>query len=279
MNAFMARLTRALVAATGLFLACGAQAADPVAFVSDFKGDVTLNGVGRPSFLAELLPGSTLVLGEHSTAAVMYVVSGESFSVKGPGEFVIARQGVKAVRGAEPSVRVPAIRASAKVLIQVSRTATASLRMRSAMAPRVERSGPSYPVDARIATLQPTLRWLGEPGAVHLVVVMASEGKEVFRGSARGLSLPLPSRLVADQEYSWILDPGKADARESRFRTLPAESISLAEKARLGANSFQDRVLLALLLHDLGATQDSREIWTKLAAERPDMPELAGLVR
>ena len=39
------------------------------------------------------------------------------------------------------------------------------------------------------------------------------------------------------------------------------------------------RVLLALLLHDLGATQDSREIWMKRAAERPDMPELAGLVR
>jgi hypothetical protein len=33
----------------------------------------------------------------------------------------------------------------------------------------------------------------------------------------------------------------------------------------------------ALLLQDLGATQEAREAWAALARERPDLPELAGL--
>ena len=34
-----------------------------------------------------------------------------------------------------------------------------------------------------------------------------------------------------------------------------------------------------LVLQDLGATQDAREVWAQLAAERPDISELAGLAR
>ncbi len=58
-----------------------------------------MNGGGRPPFLAELLPGTKLALGPDARAAVMYVVSGEEFALKGPGEFVVAREGVNAVEG------------------------------------------------------------------------------------------------------------------------------------------------------------------------------------
>ena len=34
-----------------------------------------------------------------------------------------------------------------------------------------------------------------------------------------------------------------------------------------------------MVLQDLGATQDAREVWAQLAAERPDISELAGLAR
>ena len=71
----------------------------------------------------------------------MYVVSGEEFSLKGPGEFVVTRQGVKAAKGGAPASRVPGLRASAAVLVQTSRAATASLRMRSAPAPRARSRG------------------------------------------------------------------------------------------------------------------------------------------
>ncbi|MBL0143596.1 MAG: hypothetical protein IPP91_16165 [Betaproteobacteria bacterium] len=275
----MTQSSRSVLAGLLLFVGFLARAADPVAFLSDIKGDVVMNGAGRPPFLAELLPGSKLALGPDATAAVMYVVSGEEFSLKGPGEFVVTRQGVKATKGPAPSTRTRALRPSTSVLVETSRTATASLRMRSAPAPKADRSGPLYPVNARIATLQPTLRWSGEPGVAYSVVVTSVAGKEVFRGNVKGPSLPLPSRLVAGQGYSWTYSAGEGALGDARFETLPSDAIATADKARAGARSFSDRVLFALVLQDLGAVQDAREIWAQLAAERPDIPELAGLSR
>lgn len=275
----MASCARTFLAGFLLCVSFVAGAADPIAFVSDLKGDVVMNGAGRPPFLAELLPGSKLALGPESRASVMYVVSGEEFSLKGPGEFVVTKQGVKATKGAAPSSRIPGLRASASVLVQTSKTATASLRMRGAPAPKGERAGPLYPVNARIATLQPTLRWTGEPDIAYSVVVTSLAGKEVFRGSTRGPSLRLPSRLVAGQGYAWSYSAGDAAPGDSRFETLPSDAIASAEKARAVAKTFADRVLLALILQDLGAAQDAREVWAQLAAERPDLPELAGLSR
>ncbi|MDH5263847.1 MAG: hypothetical protein OEX21_03740, partial [Betaproteobacteria bacterium] len=212
-------------------------------------------------------------------AAVMFVVSGEEFALKGPGEFVVGREGVKATKGAAPSTRVPGPRASAAAVVDTSRAATASLRMRSARAPGADRGGPRYPVNARIATLQPTLRWAGGAETTYTVIVTSSGGKEVFRGNAKGPSLRLPTRLAAGQAYAWTYSAGEAALGDARFETLPADAIAAADKARAGAKSFSDRVLLALVLKDLGAAQDAREVWSQLAAERPDIPELAGLAR
>lgn len=274
----MTRICRQVLAGLIVFAAGIAFAVDPVAFVSDTRGEVVLDEIGRPPFLAELLPGSRLVLAAGAGAAVMYVVSAEEYSLKGPGEFVVTADGVKAKRGAEPTRRTAANRISAAVMVQTSRAATASLRMRGApVHSNAGLRGPVYPVNARIATLQPTLRWIGEPEAEYSVVVTSEEGKEVFRGNARGPSLRLPFRLAAGKGYSWGYSG--AARGESRFDTLPLDAIGVAEKARAGAKTFSDRVILALVLQDLGATQDSREVWAKLAAERPDIPELAGLAR
>ena len=275
----MVPVARPILAAFLLCLALVARAADPVAFLSDIKGEVVMNGGGRPPFLAELLPGTKLALGQDARAAVMYVVSGEEYALKGPGEFVVTREGVKASKGAAPSSRVPGLRVSAAAVVDTSKAATASLRMRSAPAPRADRAGPHYPVNARIATLQPTLRWTGEAETTYSVVVTSRSGKEVYRGAAKGPSLRLPSRLVAGQSYAWTYSAGEAALGDARFETLAADAIAAADRARAGAKSFSDRVLLAMVLQDLGAAQDAREVWTQLAAERPDIPELAGLAR
>lgn len=275
----MAHSARALVAVLLLAIAFAARAADPVAFVSDFQGEVAMNGGGRPPFLAELLPGTRLALGAGATMAVMYVVTGEEYSLKGPGEFVVTKEGVKATKGSAPASRVPAVRPSVATMVETSKTATASLRMRSAPGRPGPRAGAVYPVNTKIATLQPTLRWSGEASATYAVVVTSASGKEIHRGNVRGNSLRLPVKLVAGQGYAWACSAGDVVVAEARFETLSAESIASAEKARAAAKSFPDRVLLAMSLQDLGAAQDAKEVWAQLAAERPDIPELAGLAR
>ena len=206
-------------------------------------------------------------------------MSGEEFSLKGPGEFVVTKQGVKATKGAAPAVRAPAIKPSAATMVQTSKTATASLRMRSAPGYKAGRPGALYPVNTRISTLQPTLRWAGDPGATYEVVVTSASGKEVFKGNVHGTSIRLPAQLVAGQGYAWACSAGGAQVADARFETLSVDAIAAADKARASAKSFPDRVLLALSLQDLGAAQDAKEVWAQLASERPDIPELAGLAR
>lgn len=274
--AFLARFALALVLAVSGF---ASRAADPVAFVSDVKGDVSLDGKGRPAFLTELLPGSRLILGDQASASVMYVVSGSEYGLLGPGEFVVARDAVTAAKGAAPVRRTPPLRPSTTVLVQTSKAAMASLRMRGALAPRPDAAVSPYPAGGKISTLQPTLRWPGEASQTYAVVVSSSSGKEVYRGSVKGTSLRIPAKLVAGQAYSWSYATAGAAPGDARFETLAADAMLAAEKARGIAKSFPDRVLLALLLEDLGASQESRQVWAQLAAERPDLPELAGLAR
>ncbi len=273
----MGALVRALAFAVA-FAGAHAQAADPVAFLADLKGDVVMDGVGRPPVFAELLPGTRLALGPGATGAVMFVTSGEEFAIKGPGEFVVTRGGVKADRGEEPKRRSPPVRAGGPTVVRVSRAATASLRMRSLAVPAAAQDGPQYPVNARIATLNPVLRWKADDGTPQSVTVSTVAGREVFRATARGTSLQVTTRLAPSQAYLWSVSTG-GKSQESRFETLAAEAIAAAEKARAAARSFADRAALAMRLEELGAEQDAREVWAQLATERPDLPELAGLAR
>ena len=74
-----------------------------------------------------------------------------------------------------------------------------------------------------------------------------------------------------------------------RMRGLPAEPApagpptaearARAEKSRVSAKTFSERVMHAVLLQEIGATQDAREAWAGLARERPDLPELAVLAK
>jgi hypothetical protein len=66
---------------------------------------------------------------------------------------------------------------------------------------------------------------------------------------------------------------------EAGFETLPAETMAKVGKSSARAKTFSERVLHALLLHDIGARQEARAAWAALARERPDLPELDALAR
>ena len=279
----MKGLLRIAIVMMALVAPALAFAAEPVAFLSDLKGDVVLDGQSRPAFLSELLPGSKLSLTKDATAAVMYVVSGNEYSLKGPGEFTVGKVIVNAAKGPAPLKRTSALRANPAIVVQTSRSATASLRMRSlppATGPGKAMSGPIYPANAQVATFQPTLRWAGEAKDAGFTIVIASlDGKEVFRGRSRVTSLKLPVKLAPGVRYAWTVSAGDQRRGEALFETMPVVAIQSADKARSAARSFSDRVLVAMYLQDLGAAHDARELWAELARERPDSPEIAALAR
>lgn len=270
---------RVALAGAFLALALGAHAA-PVAFVADIRGNATIEGNGRLMFLAELPEGTRILLGSGGVVSITYATTGAEFTINGPGEFLVGGSEVKAEMGAAPKRRTVTTLVDPAVVGRAAQSATASLRMRglagnSAPAARLE-----YPVATRIATLQPTLRWRSVPGEDELTVALRDAGgRELWKGRARTGGAQPPVKLSPATRYSWTVMTGRGAVGEAHFETLPAEAISRVEKANTAPGGFPGRVLLALLLQDLGAQQEAREAWAALARERPDLPELAALAR
>ena len=270
----MRRALACLLAALGL----GAQAAN-VAFVADIRGNATIEGDGKVNFLAELAPGTRLLLGSGAKAAITYAATGAEFTIAGPGEYLVTPVEVKMEKGTAPVKRSVTALPDTGPITRVSRAATASVRMRGVTVPAPTGTVLEYPVDARVATLRPVLRWKGEASADTIVLVKDSSGNEVWKAKAQPNTAPASLKLSPATRYTWTLMTAKGPVAAAKFETLPAEALARVERSRASARSFSERVVHAVLLQELDAQQDAREAWAALARERPDLPELAALAR
>jgi hypothetical protein len=271
------RVRAALVLALAAWAALAAQAF-PVAFVADIRGNATIEGDGKLTFLAELAAGTRLLLGTNATAAITYASSGAEFSIVGPGQFMVSAEEVTAEKGSKPKRRTVAALGTTGVVARAAQTATASLRMRG-LAPGTTPAVLEYPVATRVSTLRPTMRWRENPGEEYTVVLQDVSGKELWKGRGSGAGTRLPVPLAAQARYTWSVAGLRGPLGEAEFETLPAEAMRRVEKSRAAATTFPDRVVHALLLQELGADHEAREAWGDLSRERPDMPELPALAR
>lgn len=267
------------LAAVLLGAALAAQATG-VAFVTDVRGAATIEGNGPVRFLAELAPGTRLLVGTGGAVTVTFAASGTEFTLAGPGEFALTPSEVKADKGREPQRRTVAALRDPGVATRTSQAATASVRMRGVGPAASPAAVLEYPVDARVATLRPVLRWKGAMSSEGVTVRVRDEvGKEVWAAKMLPNVSPPALRLAPATRYRWTVMTPQGELPEASFETLPADAIERAERSRAAAKSFSDRVLHAMLLQDLGAPQDAREAWAALSRERPDLPELAALAR
>jgi hypothetical protein len=166
------------------------------------------------------------------------------------------------------------------VVARLSQTAGASLRMRGVQ-PTGDRGKArlEYPVDTRVSTLQPRLRWRGDPNSTATVSLADPSGREVWKGAAQAGSVQPTVKLSPSTRYTWTVMTPKGIVGEAGFETLSADSMAKVGKSSAGARRFSDKVLHALLLEDIGAHQEARDAWAGLARERPDLPELSALAR
>ncbi len=174
---------------------------------------------------------------------------------------------------------------SSQALVKVSKTSSASIRMRGVApsAPADTKVGALlYPVNGAISTLQPVLSW--QPtgaAAADISIAKASEpDKAIAAGKGTGGTHKFSTRLAPDTEYVWSVNAGGTELGRGKFRTLSTEQIADLEKRRPADKApFSDRLLYTITLNDLGATQEAQQWWAKLAEERKDLPELASLGR
>lgn len=274
-------LRQASLAASLCAIAAFAQAA-AVGFVTDVRGDARVASGAKVAFLGEVQADTRVVLDAGAKLTVIYVESGTEFTLAGPGEFVLGIQEAKASKGAAPTRRTVVARPDPVVVTRLANSATASIRMRSATAPPPPSSRPAllYPRSATASTLQPTLAWAAEPMAEPFTVVVASaDGKPAWKGTSRGSSARVGTKLAPASRYTWTLMAGETALGEASFETLPDAALRRVEASRAAAKSFSGRILHAFVLQDVGATQEAQQAWATLARERPDLPELAALAR
>jgi len=126
----MMRRAFAAIACFGALAALAAQAYPAVAFVADVQGNATIEGDGPLHFLAELAPGTRLLVATNARVVVTYVGTGAEFTARGPGEFSVRGGELRADVGAPPSRQQVSAVTSIAPVSATSRMATASVRMR-----------------------------------------------------------------------------------------------------------------------------------------------------
>lgn len=266
-----------------LFLVASATAlaAQAVAFLSDIRGDVSVDGIPRPMLLSEVAKGQKILVSRDSQASVMYIATGKEYVLKGPGEYLVKDTEIS---GAvmPPVARSTEWRASPRVLSQVAQTSAASVRMRSIAQPKVDPAKASFPYEGSVATLQPVFRWKAEepkaPAEFTLLVV--GQDKPVHSAKAVGGQYRVPAKLKPETEYVWTATSSGAELGAGKFRTLSSDALARIEMRRPSDRAeFSDRLLFTLLLHEMGAVQEARESWARLSQERADLPELSALAR
>lgn len=265
-----------------LFAAASAFAADGIAFISNLKGDVAVDGNARPPLLSELAKGQKITVGRDSQASVMYIASGKEYVLRGPADYLVKDNEVAGSVAMPPVTRNTEWRTTSKVLVQVAQTSAASVRMRSAAQLKPDAALKSFPSEGSIASLQPTFRWTGgDPKQrVEFALMVVGEEKPVYLGKAHSGSFRLPAKLKPETEYAWTATVAGSELAGGQFRTLSSEAIGRIERRKPSERAeFSDRLLFTLMLHELGAIQEARESWARLSQERADLPELASLAR
>lgn len=278
----MKAIQRALVTVLSL-AATAAFAADGIAFITNLKGDVAVDGNPRPALLSELAKGQKIAVGKESQASVMYIHSGKEYLLKGPADYFVKDTEISSTSGMPPVTRNTEWRTSNKVLVQVARSSAASVRMRS-VAPAKAAPSPVllFPTQGSVATLQPTFRWKAADAkaAAEFTLAVVGEDKPVVRARAIGGSYQAAAKLEPGTEYYWVVASGGHELGTGKFRTLPKEAIEAIEQRKPAEKAdFTDRLMYALLLQEHGAAQEAREAWARLSQERADLPELAALAK
>ena len=278
----MRHIQRAFLTAF-LLAAASIAAAQGIAFITNLKGEVALDGNPRPQLLAELSKGQRITVGRDSLASVMYIASGKEYVLKGPADYLVKDTEISGSTAMPPVTRDTTWRTTNKVLVQVAQTSAASVRMRSIAQPRPEpQQKLIYPTQGNIATLQPTFLWKLADAKAQGEFVLLADGveKPVHQAKTAGGTYRVPAKLQPDKDYSWYVTVAGNEIGSGRFRTLSADAVTQIERRRPADKAdFSDRLLFTLMLHEMGAAQEAREAWAKLSQERADLPELAALAK
>ena len=182
---------------------------------------------------------------------------------------------MSATSGMPPVTRNTEWRTNNKVLVQVAQTSAASVRMRSIAPPKAEPATRLVFPDARQRRHAAARRSAGRrPEAARPSSRSPSSGRTspCSRPRSQGNTFKAPAKLKPETEYYWVVTHAAGEVGSGKFRTLSARSRAARREAQARR---QGGVLrppaFALLLQELGAAQEAREVVgaARAGARRP----------
>jgi len=109
---------------------------------------------------------------------------------------------------------------------------------------------------------------------------VVGQDKPLVKAKASGGMYKVAAKLAPDTEYVWVVTAAGNELGTAKFRTLSQDALAQVERRRPSDKAdFSDRLLFTLMLQEMGAVQEARESWTRLAQERSDLPELAAFAK
>jgi len=210
------------ILATLLLVASAAFAADGIAFITNLKGEVAIDGNQRPVLLSEVAKGQKISVGKESLVSVMYIASGKEYVLRGPADYVVRDNEVAGSTAMPPVTRDTAWRTTNKVLVQVAQTSAASVRMRSIAVAKPDVDPKLlFPTQGTVANLQPTFRWRAadSKAPAEVTLLIAGQEKPVLLAKAAGGAYRVPAKLLPETEYLWTVKYGGDEIGTGKFRT------------------------------------------------------------
>lgn len=280
----MRRVTRAWggMAVLLLMLTCGsAQAADPVAMVTDLTGNAWLVKGGkqeRLNILSYLYPsGGSLRLDRSASISITVFSPAAVYAVTGPAKLELVDGELRLTDGGKlPGTRLSPEKADA------GRQFSAMQRERLAMAAYRMRGGGlelQSPVDIEVLSDRPVFSWVAPQGIdrFDLMVFDETTQQSVFESGLHEMSAELPAvvSLQRGHRYSWqvkaTLPSGSKIESGSEFSIVEEARYKRITRLKPAAGApFSEQVLYALMLESEGLNMDAADEWERLAAQRPD---------
>lgn len=256
-------------------LPLSAHAAEPVAMITDLKGNVYLAGKTKPlSILSYLPPGEEIMLDTGAYLVVTYFAQSTEFSFKGPAHIVIHEQEAKALKGSAEIHRLNADKSGAAVkFVQSGKLTIATVEMRSIM---LVKPALLSPVNSKVSSLTPVFTWKKlEDVEKYLLTLSNEQGANIQQAELKTNSWTPEAPLQHGAGYRWkveaLLTSGDKLNAQGVFSVADKESIDRvnAQKPPADAN-FSDNVTYAIFLEAEGFSDDAKNIWKELSRQRPD---------
>lgn len=283
-------MKNALALLIGLAISCYfaiglAQAAEPVAMVTDMSGDAWIQKgqtQKRLSILSYIEQGGNIRLDAKSSISITTFSPAAVYSISGPAKLELAGGEVHVLNGGKPvKLVLDEQKASAGrqfSVVQRERLAMAALRMRGA---GVDGFGLEQisPVNVEMLNVRPVFTWTAPHEVRSFIVTLIdeTEGKPVKEVTVNEPIWKMPSDLSLQyqHQYSWkvraMLTSGQEMATLAGFSIIDeARSRRILHNIPPANAPFSDRVLYAVLLESEGLDVDATDEWKLLAAERPN---------